>query len=114
MTFSDIYKGSYANFLISLAWAVEIIAVLIGLTISIVVSISANESYSTQESASLLGNSASILVAGLPFLLVAVVELCKIPLTFAFMAVKNMFWRGLFLFFVAFLCFITFERITER
>lgn len=111
MTFSDKYKGRYANFLIGLAWTVEIIAVLIGLTISIVVSMSANESYSSQETASLIGSSASILVAGLPFLLVAVVELCKIPLTFAFMAVKNMFWRGLFLFFVAFLCVITFETM---
>ncbi|MET4695704.1 hypothetical protein [Endozoicomonas lisbonensis] len=111
MTFSDKYKGRYASFLIGLAWTVEIIAVLIGLTIAIVVSISANESYSNQETASLLGNNASILVAGLPFLLVAVVELCKIPLTFAFMAVKNVFWRGLFLFFVAFLCLITFETM---
>lgn len=110
-TFSNKYKEKYADFLIRLAWVVEIIAVLIGLTISIVVSISANQSYTDQGSAGLLGNSASILVAGLPFLLVAVVELCKIPLTFAFMAVKNLFWRGLFLFFVAFLCVITFETM---
>ncbi|OED43576.1 hypothetical protein ACH42_09700 [Endozoicomonas sp. (ex Bugula neritina AB1)] len=111
MTFSEKYKGNYASLLIRLAWTVEIIAVLIGLTISIVVSISANESYSNQETASLLGNSASILVAGLPFLLVAVVELCKIPLTFAFMAVKSVIWRGVFLCFVAFLCLITFETM---
>ena len=111
MTFSDKYKGRYASFLIGLAWTVEIIAVLIGLTISIVVSISANETLGNQETANLFGNSAAILVAGLPFLLVAVVELCKIPLTFAFMAVKNVFWRGLFLFFVAFLCLITFETM---
>ena len=111
MAFSDKYKGGYASFLIQLAWVVEIIAVLIGLTISVVVSMSANESYSNQQAPNLLSNSASILVAGLPFLLVAAVELCKIPLTFAFMAVKNIFWRSLFLFFVAFLCVITFETM---
>ncbi|AMO57782.1 hypothetical protein [Endozoicomonas montiporae] len=111
MTFSDKYKGRYANFLIGLAWTVEIIAVLIGLTIAIVVSTSASESLNSQETTHLFGSSAPILVAGLPFLLVAVVELCKIPLTFAFMAVKNVFWRGLFLFFVAFLCLITFETM---
>ena len=111
MNFSKKYNEGYANFLIRLAWTVEVIAVLIGLTISIVVSISANESYLNQDSVSLIGNYSSVLVAGLPFLLIAVVELCKIPLTFAFMAVKNVFWRGLFLFFVAFLCLITFETM---
>ncbi|WP_051786381.1 coiled-coil domain-containing protein [Endozoicomonas numazuensis] len=111
MNFSKKYNENYANFLIRLAWTVEVIAVLIGLTISIVVSISANDSYLNQDSGSLIGNYSSVLVAGLPFLLIAVVELCKIPLTFAFMAVKNVLWRGLFLFFVAFLCLITFETM---
>ncbi len=60
---------------------------------------------------SLLGRGASVLVAGLPFLLVAVVELCKIPLTFAFISVESTSWRLLFLFFVLFLCLITFETM---
>lgn len=59
----------------------------------------------------MLGQGASVLVAGLPFLLVAVVELCKIPLTFAFIAVESTSWRLLFLFFVLFLCLITFETM---
>ena len=58
-----------------------------------------------------MGQGASVLVAGLPFLLVAVVELCKIPLTFAFIAVESTSWRLLFLFFVLFLCLITFETM---
>lgn len=111
MSFSPKIKSYYAKNLIRLAWSVEIIAVLIGLTISIVVSVSASSSYSAQGSSGILGNSSSVLVAGLPFLLVAMVELCKIPLTFAFMAVKNIFWRALFLFFVFFLCVITFETM---
>jgi hypothetical protein len=111
MSFSAKFRSNYARNLIRLAWTVEIIAVLIGLTISIVVSVSASQAYAEQGSSGFLGNSATILVAGLPFLLVAVVELCKIPLTFAFMAVQNIFWRLLFLFFVFFLCLITFETM---
>lgn len=103
------YTDQYASFLIRLAWTVEIIAALIGLTISIIVGVSAGLSDQFEES--LLGQGASVLVAGLPFLLVAVVELCKIPLTFAFIAVESTSWRLLFLFFVLFLCLITFETI---
>ncbi|WP_216638407.1 hypothetical protein [Endozoicomonas arenosclerae] len=111
MNFSKKYNEGYASFLIRLAWTIEVIAVLIGLSISIVVSISANQSYLDQESVNLLGHSSSILVAGLPFLMMAAAELCKIPLTFAFMSVKNLFWRSLFLFFVLCLCVVTFETM---
>ena len=100
-----------ARFLISLAWAVEIIAVLIGLTISIVVAVSAYSSFASEGDVGLLEGSSSILVAALPFVLIAVVEICKIPLTFAFMAVRNRVWRGMFLTFVLFLCLITFETM---
>jgi hypothetical protein len=103
------YTDQYASFLIRLAWTVEIIAALIGLTISIIVGVSVGLSDQFEES--LLGRGASVLVAGLPFLLVAVVELCKIPLTFAFIAVESTSWRLLFLFFVLFLCLITFETM---
>lgn len=65
--------NQYANFLVRLAWGVEIIAALIGLTISIIVAVSAG--LSDQFDESFLGQGASVLVAGLPFLLVAVVEL---------------------------------------
>ena len=65
--------NQYASFLVRLAWGVEIIAALIGLTISIIVAVSAG--LSDQFDESFLGQGASVLVAGLPFLLVAVVEL---------------------------------------
>ena len=100
-----------ARFLIGLAWAVEIIAVLIGLTISIVVAVSAYSSFASEGDVGLLEGASSILVASLPFVLIAVVEICKIPLTFAFMAVRNRMWRGMFLTFVLFLCLITFETM---
>ncbi len=111
MLYSKRYVGNYSRFLVILAWTVEIIAVLIGFTISIVVSVSAYNSFASSGSASLLDGTSAVVVAGLPFLLIAVVELCKIPLTFAFMSVRNIFWRLLFLGFVAFLCLITFETM---
>ena len=100
-----------ARLLITLAWTVEVIAVLIGLTISIVVAVSAYSSFASEGDVGLLEGSSSILVAALPFVLIAVVEICKIPLTFAFMAVRNRLWRGMFLTFVLFLCLITFETM---
>lgn len=109
--FPEKYVADYSTFLVKLAWTIEIIAVLIGFTISIVVSVSAFQSYADDKSVGLLSGFSAVMVAGLPFLLIAVVELCKIPLTFAFMSVKNVFWRGLFLLFVLFLCLITFETM---
>lgn len=107
----DLHKDtrSYASLLVSLAWFVELIAVGIGLTISVVVALSAQEAL-PQDRGVLVGG-ASILVAALPFILVAVVELCKIPLTFAFVATHQIVWRTAFIVFVLFLCLITFETL---
>ncbi|MEM1435710.1 MAG: hypothetical protein AAGG11_16750, partial [Pseudomonadota bacterium] len=90
---------------------VEVIAVLIGLTISVVVAVSAYDSFASDGTTGLLDGSSAIMVAALPFVLIAVVELCKIPLTFAFMSVRHAGWRTLFLIFVVFLCAITFETM---
>lgn len=111
MAFTPEYQNRYAAFLIRLAWTVEIIAVLIGLTISVVVSVASSTYGGDEQSFGILGKSATVLVAALPFVLVAVVELCKIPLVFAFMAVSNFFWRAIFAFSVGFLCIITFETM---
>ncbi|MFT5235511.1 MAG: hypothetical protein ACI90A_000874, partial [Shewanella sp.] len=101
----------YSRFLIRLAWTVEVIAVLIGFTISILMAVSAFKSISNFENTDVIDSTSSIVVAGLPFLLVAVVELCKIPLVFTFMNVKSVLWRSIFLFFVFFLSLITFETM---
>jgi hypothetical protein len=99
----------YSTFLIRLAWTVEVIAVCIGFMISILVSVSAFRS--STDSIGFLDSSSAVLIAGLPFLLIAVVELCKIPLVFTFMNVRSKYWRSIFLFFVLFLCLITFETM---
>ena len=115
MKYQSIYSQEhvkyYANFLVSLAWAVEILAVVIGLTISVVMGLATYNSFEQSGGAGFVEGTAAILVTALPFILIAIVELCKIPLVFAFMAVKSMFWRILFLAFVLFLCLITFETM---
>ena len=113
--YESIYSQSqvsyYADFLVKLAWVVEILAVAIGLTISVVMGLATYASFEQSSGSGFIEGSAAILVTALPFILIAVVELCKIPLVFAFMAVKNLFWRVLFLLFVLFLCLITFETM---
>ena len=111
MLYSRSYVGNYSRFLIGLAWTVEVIAVVIGLTISIVVAVSAYNAFASESSVSLLDGTSAIVVASLPFVLIAVVEICKIPLTFAFMSVRNVAWRVMLLLFVLFLCLITFETM---
>ena len=111
MLYSKNYVSNYSRLLIALAWTVEVIAVLIGLTISIVVAVAAYNSYASDSEVSLLDGTSAIVVAGLPFVLIAVVEITKIPLTFAFMSVRNLAWRLMFLAFVLFLCVITFETM---
>ena len=109
--FSPAYIADYSRLLIILAWTVEILAVSIGFTISVMVSISAYQSFATSESVNLLDETSTIFIAALPFALVAAVELCKIPLTFAFMTASQRGWRILFLFSVLFLCLVTFQTM---
>ena len=111
MIYSPEYTERYSKFLIRLAWSVEVLAVLIGLTVSVVVAVSAYQASAKLGSTGFMSGSSSVLVATLPFVLVAAVELCKIPLTFTFMRVQSAGWRMLFLFFVMFLCLITFETM---
>jgi hypothetical protein len=65
--YSKSYIARYSRFLVTLAWTVEIIVVLIGFTISIVVLVSAYNSFSSSGEASLLDGTSSVVVAGLPF-----------------------------------------------
>jgi tetrahydromethanopterin S-methyltransferase subunit B len=97
--------------LVKFAWGVEILAVLIGLLISLMVSISVYREISFSERGFEFADLSAILVAGLPFMLVAVVELCKIPLATAMMFAKHFVWRLGFLVAVLLLSIITFETM---
>lgn len=97
--------------LVRFAWGVEIIAVMIGFLISMMVSISVYRELSESANGFQLGDVTAIMVAGLPFILVAVVELCKIPLATAMMFAKHHSWRIAFCIFVLLLSIITFETM---
>ncbi|WP_239495670.1 hypothetical protein [Marinomonas primoryensis] len=97
--------------LVKFAWAVEILAVTIGFLISIIVSFSVYAELNKTDRVLSFGDYSSILVAALPFVLVAVVEAAKIPVATALMYAKHFWWRVLFFIGLVLLATITFETM---
>ena len=97
--------------LVKFAWAIEIIAVLIGFLISIMVSYSVYFEIQREDHPFNFNDFSAILVAGLPFLLVAVVEATKIPVATAMMYAKNKSWKIMLFVGVLMLTLITFETM---
>lgn len=97
--------------LVKFAWVVEILAVTIGFLISIIVSFSVYAELNKTDRALTFGDYSSILVAALPFVLVAVVEAAKIPVATALMYAKHFSWRVLFFIGLILLAAITFETM---
>ena len=97
--------------LVKFAWVVEILAVSIGFLISIIVSFSVYAELNKADRALTFGDYSSILVAALPFVLVAVVEAAKIPVATALMYAKHFSWRVLFFVGLVLLATITFETM---
>lgn len=97
--------------LVKFAWVVEILAVSIGFLISIIVSFSVYAELNKTNRTLTFGDYSSILVAALPFVLVAVVEAAKIPVATALMYAKHFWWRVLFFVGLLLLAGITFETM---
>ncbi|SBS29191.1 Chromosome partition protein Smc [Marinomonas spartinae] len=97
--------------LVKIAWGVEILAVSIGFLISIIVSFSVYAQLDTKDRPLDFGDYSNILVAALPFVLVAVVEASKIPMATALMYAKHTSWRILFFLVLIMLATITFETM---
>lgn len=97
--------------LVKFAWVVEILAVTIGFLISIIVSYSVFLELNREQVADSFGDYANILVAGLPFVLVAVVEAAKIPTATAMMYARHFRWKLLLFIGLFMLAFITFETM---
>ncbi len=95
------------------AWAVEILAASIGLLIAVLVIISTQQSVSNMDESG--SNSASHIMnaflGGLPFIVVAAVELTKIPLATACYHADRPVWRFVLGVGFVFLMVITFETI---
>ena len=100
--------------LITFAWGVEFIAAGIGLLIAALIIIAARTQISESfgnTGVTTAGGIMNAFLGGLPFIMVAVVELTKIPLATACYHASTPFWRIVFVVGLLFLMLITFETI---
>ncbi len=99
----------YGKRLIIIAWTIEIVAASIGLFIGISSAIYGMQFY---DEGSMLGNKfIDTFIGAAPFIIIAAVELTKIPLALGFYRTKRLLWRLLFLVTLFLLIFVTFETI---
>ena len=116
-------RQRHGRTLIRAAWGLEIIAAAIGLFIALAVAFDTlqeiekkSTTQSTIEESDWLANIESSVwldtfIGALPFLMVAIVELMKIPLATAFYLSKPLVWRCIFLISLVLLVTITFETM---
>ncbi|MAS99896.1 MAG: hypothetical protein CML41_00135 [Rhodobacteraceae bacterium] len=104
-------KESNATKLLAAAWFIEICAAGIGFFFAYTTG-EATRKYLAQDTEAFIGNpEISVLLAMLPFMIIGVVELTKIPLAYAAYNAKPGFWKALFIGVLLSLCFITGETI---
>jgi len=91
------------------AWAFEICAVLIGLAIALMQGYSSFDEMKEYNTNSDFVTSTNIFIAAMPFVMVALVEITKIPFVGAFYQSKRFLWKLIFGFTLCFMAAITFE-----
>lgn len=92
------------------AWVIEVFAVSIGLGIAVMqLATSFTELNSGKEGALGFGDWTNIIIAAIPFLMVAAVEITKIPFTDAFYKTTHRVWKVVFLISLIIISGITFE-----
>ncbi len=108
--FPQSQTGSKGKFLIRMAWAIEILVAFIGLCIGIIIIRGAQ---GVTDAADLMtrGISLNDLTIGMIFIIVAVVELTKIPLATAVYYSVRLFWKIVFLIALILVNVSTFETI---
>ena len=91
------------------AWAFEICAVLIGLAIALMQGYSSFDEMKEYNTNSDFVTGTNIFIAAMPFVMVALVEITKIPFVGAFYQSKRLLWKLIFGFTLCFMAAITFE-----
>lgn len=91
------------------AWAFEICAVMIGLAIALMQGYSSFEEMEVYNTNTGFVTSTNIFIAAMPFIMVALVEITKIPFVGAFYQAKSIAWKFIFGFTLIFMAAITFE-----
>lgn len=95
--------------LYAFAWAFEICAVLIGLAIALMQGYSSFEEMEAYNTSTGFVTRTNIFIAAMPFIMVALVEITKIPFVGAFYQAKSIVWKLIFGFTLIFMAAITFE-----
>lgn len=93
--------------LVRFAWAVEIVAVIIGLMLAMLTAVTYFESAGTGTPSHYMNAT----VGTLPFIIVAMVEITKIPLTGAAFYARGVVWKVVFILALLFVALITFETM---
>ena len=105
-----VFRQKTSKNLIRAAWTVEVVAVLMGLGISIAVGFDGYESLRSSDRSPVVV-WINILIAAAPFFLVALVELTKIPLSGAAYYAARWYWKAMFTVGLIFVAFVTFETM---
>ena len=112
-TFDEQLSGPWGTGtkLILAAWLVEIAAAIIGLFIAWITIYGAREEILATTHVLSFSDNLNAILGGIPFIMVAIIELCKIPLATAYFHAGTFFWRMIFLGGLLFLLIITFETM---
>jgi len=100
-------RQTISKVLLIFAWIVEVVAVILGLTIAIITAVVSFEQMGMDRTSDWL----NAIVGTLPFVMIALVEITKIPLTGAAFYSKSKKWKALFVTSLLFVALITFETM---
>jgi hypothetical protein len=104
-------RHRYGRVLTWAAWGIEIIAAAIGLFIALATIFVTHDEILKEQSFVDARAWLNIFISGLPFFMVAIVELMKIPLATAFYLAQSRIWRWIFLTALLLLIAVTFETM---
>ncbi len=106
----DPERESIGRWLYGFAWTIEILAVIIGFAIALMQGMTSfAELEANTEGALGVAHYTNVIIAMLPFVMVAAVEITKIPFVGAAYRTSKMAWKWVFSAALVFLAFITFE-----
>lgn len=104
------FRQNLGILLYKFAWLIEFCAVAVGITISVMMMMSSfNESMNARGKEFGVMEVTNIIIAGLPFIMVAITELTKIPFAQACYYTTSRLWKIIFGISLFLISFITFE-----
>lgn len=103
----------WGNKLYFAAWTVEIIAALIGLFVAYYQGYDAYTNYQNKDGSISPEHFADVVLGGLPFIMVALAEVLKIPIAYLVYINRNLRTKVFFSVILLFLTFITFETVVS-